>query len=322
MRKVISVFFIFLTLSACGGKTDQNKINIAVIGKAKTSYWDYVRLGAEAAGRDLGVKVRFFVPPTSAEDPAWQVRKIEELATESVDGIAFAASDPKSIAASILKAMKSEIPCIALDTDVSKSRHAYIGTGNYDAGQQSGEKMVELLGGKGKVAILTDPSAIESLQRTQGFRDVLAEHASVEVAAMIEKGGSAIQEADVDSLLNLHPDLSGIFCTSDTGGIATARAVQKANKAGKVNVICIGESSDVVKYVWDNVIQVAVSRRPYKMGYLSVLVLHNMARTGINNALMILPKSKMIDPGVVLITPSNVAQYIEDLKKLGIKVQF
>jgi len=321
VKKIIGLLFVALMLSACGSGTGQRRISIAVVGKAETPYWDDVKLGAEAAGRDLGVSVNFLAP--AKEDPAWQIRKIEELTAKPVDGIAFAASDPKSIAPSILKAMQSEIPCIALDTDVAKSRYAYIGTGNYYAGEQAGEKMVSLLGSQGKVAIVTDsPDNSDSLQRIRGFIDILAEHADVEIAATLEKESGVIHAADVESLLGSHPDLDGIFCASDSGGLAVAEAVKAANKVEQIKIVCIGESPDIMSLVQSNVIQAAIARKPYKMGYLGVLVLHNMARVGATNTLMILPTSKIIDTGIALVTPMNIIQYREHLKKLGVKVKF
>lgn len=314
VKKIVSVLFAALMFSACGG-SDQRKINIVVVGKAETSYWDDVRLGAEAAGRHLGVSVKFLAP--AKEDPAWQIRKIEELTVKTVDGIAFAATDPKSIAPSIVKAMQSEIPCIALDTDVPKSRDVYIGTGNYYAGQQAGERMVSLLNSKGKVAIVADSSENpDSLQRVRGFRDILAEYDDVEIVAASE------MKSGVESLLNSHPDLDGIFCASDSDGLAASEAVQNASKVEQIKIICIGESPGIMGLVRDKVIQAVIARRPYRMGYLSVLVLHNMARVGIASTLMILPESEMIDTGIALVTPLNIIMYREQLKKLGIKVKF
>lgn len=321
MKRIITVLIVVIVLSACGDRSAQRIINIAIVGRSETPFWNDVKLGAEAAGKELGVSVEFFVP--DKEDPAWQIKKIETLITKPVDGIAFAASDPKSIAPSILKAMDSEIPCIAVDTDMAKSRHAYIGTGNYQAGQQAGERMVSILEGKGAVAIVADPSVDpDSLQRVRGFRDILAGHAEVAIAATLEKESGVTQLSDVESLLKAHPELNGVFCASDASSLATAEAVQKASKVGQVKIVCIGESPGVMKFVRDDVIQAAVVRKPYKMGFLSVLVLCNMAKVGIPNTLMILPKSEIIDTGIALVTPMNIIQYREQLQKLGIKVEF
>jgi len=321
VKRIITALIVVLVFSACGDRPGQDTINIAIVGRSKTPFWNDVKLGAEAAAESLGVSVEFLVP--DKEDPAWQMKKIETLITKSVDGIAFAASDPKSIAPSILKAMDSEIPCIAVDTDMAKSRHAYIGTGNYQAGQQAGERMLSILEGKGKVAIVADPSVEpDSLQRVRGFRDILAEHAEVVIVATLEKESGVIQLPDVESLLNAHPELNGVFCASDASGLVTAEAVQKASKIEQLKIVCIGESPGIMRFVRDKVIQAAVVRKPYKMGYLSVLVLCNMAKVGIANTLTILPKSEIIDTGIALVTPMNIVQYREQLEKLGIKAEF
>ena len=319
MKKIIIVFIIVLLFSSC--TKNRKQIDIAILGKANDSYWNDVKLGAESAGKDLDVNVKFYVP--SREDPAWQIRKLEEIISKPIDGIAVAASDPKSIEPTMSGIVQSNIPCLALDRDVAKGRHAYIGTANYYAGQQAGESMAEILGYGGTVAIITDPSVPDFAQRIQGFRDIINEHENIGII-------SSITTSDIESLLGMDnsfgkpaiPNVKGIFCVSDSIGIVTAKALKKANQSDQVKVVCIGESPEVMKAVQENIIQVAISRRPYRLGYSCVLVLHNMIKSGINNTLIILPKSEIVDPGVVIVTPSNIDEYKEQLSKLGIKPRF
>ncbi len=313
MKKVISVLFAVLLLSACGDRAEQDRINIAIVGPARTPYWNDVELGAKAAGERLGVSVRFFAPVE--ENPAsWQIRKIGELISTPLDGLAFAAADPKSLTPIILKAMRSEIPCVAMDTDMGKSRNVYIGTGDYPAGEQAGGKLVSLLDNKGKIAIVAGFSSdIYSRKRVLGFRDALADNADMEIAATVEKENSVVQASDVEALLVSYPDLDGIFCASDSDAIAVAEAIQQADKAGQIEIVSIGESPGLLKYVKDNVIQATVARKPYRIGYLSILVLHNMAKVGIQNALRILPESGIIDTGIVLVTPMNIRKQLMEL---------
>ena len=175
----------------------------------------------------------------------------------------------------------------------------------------------------GSVAIVASFSTnTRSLKRIRGFRDALADSAHMEIAAKIEKETSAVQMSDVESLLGSFPDLDGIFCASDSDAIAAAEAIQKTGKTGLVKIISIGESPALMKYVRDDVIQVAIARRPYRIGYLSVLVLHNMAKVGIHRAMKILPESGMIDIGTTLVTPTSMDQYREELMNLGIEVAF
>ena len=164
MLKRITIFLLTtLVLASCGGGSAKHEPKIVVIGKANNAYWQNVKLGAEAAGKALGVDVAFSAP--EKEDSAWQIKKVEESIKKSVDGIAFAPSDPKSIAPSILKAMDADIPCIALDTDISKGRYAYVGTSNYRAGEQAGQKLAAILEDTGEIAILADfSSATDSIR--------------------------------------------------------------------------------------------------------------------------------------------------------------
>jgi ribose transport system substrate-binding protein len=67
-----------------------------------------------------------------------------------------------------------------------------------------------------------------------------------------------------------------------------------------------------------------VGQRPYDMGYLSVLVIYNMAKVGVENTLKILPKvvkedgtvDYIIDTGVDIVTEENVDQFYEYAKKI------
>lgn len=312
-------------ISSCGDNRNQKKIEIAIIGKADNSYWNEVKVGVEAASKKLGVKVNYYLPPK--DDPAWQIRKLEDIISKPVDGIAVAASDPKSITTLMGNIMKAEIPCVALDTDVPKGRHVYIGTRHYYAGQQAAEAISELLGTETEIGIITDPSVPDYLQTVQGFKDVLAEHNDLKVSETLEIDYRKIQPEDVEHWLGSgstrsESKIKGIFCVSDSIGLAVAKAIEKAGKANQIKIVCIGESSELMKAVRQNIIQVAISRRPYRLGFSSVLVLYDMIKAGINDTLIILPKSEMLDLDVIMVTPDNINEYRQKLSNLGVKADF
>ncbi|HGJ65297.1 TPA: sugar ABC transporter substrate-binding protein, partial [bacterium] len=201
----------------------------------------------------------------------------------------------------------------------------YIGTRHYYAGQQSAEAMMELLDPESEIGIITDPSVPDFLQSVQGFKDMFAENKGFKISKILEKDYRTIQPEDIEiwignSRSNL--EINGIFCVSDSIGLATAKTIEKMGKSGQIKIVCIGESMEIMKLVKQNVIQVAISRRPYRLGYSSVIVLQNMIKAGIRDTLMILPKSEMIELGVVTVTPSNIDDYRKQLLKWGIKTEF
>jgi ribose transport system substrate-binding protein len=62
------------------------------------------------------------------------------------------------------------------------------------------------------------------------------------------------------------------------------------------------------------------------MGYLSVVLLYNMIKIGVNNTLVLLPKSEggdvIIDTGIDVVTKENLANYVELLDKWGVQHTF
>ena len=114
MRKALIFLLVILLFSSCSNKKKQ--LDVVIIGKADDSYWNDVKVGAEAAGNDLGINVKFLAPPK--QDPAWQIRKLEEVIGNSVDGIAVAPSDSKSITSLMTRVVQSDIPCLALETAI------------------------------------------------------------------------------------------------------------------------------------------------------------------------------------------------------------
>ena len=58
------------------------------------------------------------------------------------------------------------------------------------------------------------------------------------------------------------------------------------------------------------------------MGYLSVVLLANMVRVGVENTMMLLPKNEegdvIIDTGVDVVTKDNLKDYVKLLQKWGV----
>ncbi|ABV32927.1 MULTISPECIES: sugar-binding protein [Pseudothermotoga] len=304
-------------------------MTIGVIGKSVHPYWSQVEQGVKAAGKALGVDTRFFVP--QKEDINAQLQMLESFIAQRFDGIAIAPSDPTAVMPTIKKALEAGIPVITLDTDSPESgRYVYIGTDNYQAGYSAGLIMRELLNGRGKIVIGTGSlTAMNSLQRIQGFKDAIAgtEIQILDTLNDEEDGARAVSLAE--SALNAHPDLDAFFGVYAYNGPSQALVVKNAGKAGKIKIVCFDTTTDILQYVKEGVIQATMGQRPYMMGYLSVVTLYLMSKTGVQNTLAMLPKVEaegitdyVIDTGVDIVTPQNLSNYLETMEKLGIPIKF
>jgi len=308
---------------ADAGEVKQETIEVAVLGKSVAAYWNEVEAGTKAAEKDLGLKATFYVP--QQEDVQEQLSRLEDFIAKGVNGIAFAASDPNAVKKVVSKALEKDIHCITLDTDAPDTgRYVYIGTGNYEAGKIAGEKMVELLGGNGKVAIgVGSITAQNALDRINGFKEAIKGTKIYIVEPILndkEDMDTAIQNAN--GILQTHPDLVGFYGVYAINGPAAATAIEKAGKAGIIKIVCFDTTPDIMGHVIAGTIQATIAQKPFMMGYLSVAVLYNIARIGKDKTLMMLPKSKIIDTGVTVVTPDTVEKYRQELQDMGIQVEF
>ena len=99
--------------------TQEKDVTIAVITHGEgDSFWAVAKKGAEQAGKDLGVTVKY---SESANDPQEQAQLIEAAVTEEVDGIAVSAPDPDAIQDSVKTAIDAGIPVITLNSGAEES---------------------------------------------------------------------------------------------------------------------------------------------------------------------------------------------------------
>jgi len=310
-------------------KTEEaKKIRIGVLGKSVHPYWDVVRLGMEDAARKLNVDAEFYVPPT--EDIPKQIEILETWIAQGFDGISFAPSDPSSVIPVIKRATEAGIYCISQDTDAPQSdRLCYIGTSNYTAGKIAGKKMAEILNYKGEVAICTGSiTAMNSLERMQGFRDAVADYSDIKIVEPVlvdnEDTAKAVELAGT-ALLN-NPDLDAFFGVYAFNGPSAAKAVKAAGKTGKVHVVAFDTTDEHLFMINDGLIDAAIGQRQYFMGYLSVVALRDMAQAGKEATMMLMPETEegdvIIDTGVDVVTKDNLANYVKMLDKWGVKHEF
>jgi ribose/xylose/arabinose/galactoside ABC-type transport system permease subunit/ABC-type sugar transport system substrate-binding protein len=257
-----------------------DRLTIAIVGKASGGeYWLAVKAGAERKGRELGVEVLWQGTP-SETDVAKQIDLVENLIQRRVDGIAVAPTDASALSPIIANGLKAGIPIVTVDSDsAAKDRHSYIGTDNRAAGVLAGQEMVRLLGGRGKVAIVTGVLGAQNLrQRCDGFREGIAGSQLELLAEQSDGGDRAKALAIAENVLVANPDVAGFFADTAIGGPAVAQALIARGLVGKVKVLSFDTTPALLGYLDEGAVQGLVAQKPERMGELAVEMLVDKAR--------------------------------------------
>src|ERR687895_383652 len=288
MRRLALVFLMLvagvLVLAGCGGDDDEGggggqddvaltqekDVTIAVITHgAGDSFWSVAKKGAEDAGKDLGVTVKY---SESNNDPQEQTQLIEAAVTEQVDGIAVSAPDPDAIRDSVKTAIDAGIPVVTLNSGAEESADlgavTHVGQTETIAGEGAGSQLKEA-GATKIICIIHEQGNVGLNQRCEGAKEGFGgevENLQVAGAADISTTLTEIQsklesDTSVDAVLALNPDIA----------MAARDAVAGANSEATVATFDL--SGDVVAAIKDGSIAFAVDQQQYLQGYLPVVFL-------------------------------------------------
>jgi len=276
---------------------------VAIVPKLVHPFFEDTRIGAEQKAQELGVDFQWSAPQTG--DPAIQVRMIEDLVSRQVNAIVISPNDPSSVMPVIADAMGRGILVMTFDSDSPDSeRVMYIGTDNRTAGRVQGETLNELIGGQGKVGIVTGGlGALNLNERIEGLRSALAPE--VEVVEPVATDDDAQKALGVsEALLRANPDLAGIACVSATGAPAVAQVLAGPEFAERqIQVVAFDDLEETKRAIEDGVVAATMVQRPVQMGVLSIQWANDIL-TGAAT-----PTCAIVDTGVTVVNLENLDNY-------------
>jgi len=321
MKKVITAIVlvalaVVFASAGCKQKADESDdtYRIAVIPKGTTHiFWKSIHAGAIKAQEELkaaGVNVEvIWKGPLKEDDRESQIRVVESFVTRGVTGIVLAPLDDAALRMPVKDAVDNGIPVVIIDSGLNSDDYtSFVATDNYVGGRKGGQRLAEILDGKGKVIMLRyQEGSASTMNREQGFLDVLKEkYPDIEVLSASQYGGATTESAYQASENLLAPlrtadgglSIDGIFCPNESTAFAMLRALEDSNLAGKVKYVGFDSSERLVQGLRNGHIHGLVLQDPINMGYLGVktLVAHLQNRK----------VEKQIDTGSAVATPENM----------------
>ncbi len=292
--------------AAAGAAVGKRKI--AVIPKGTThDFWKSVHAGAEKARQELGDVEVVFRGPEKEDDREQQIALVENFVSDKVDAIVLAPLDDKALVSPARRAMAAKVPVVVIDSGLAgepgKDFASFVATDNHRGGQLAGERMREVLGGKGKVLLLRyQEGSASTMERERGFVEVIAKAEGMELIDPKRYAGATratAQEAS-ENLLTAHTDMVGIFCPNESSTFGMLLALRARGLAGKVRFVGFDASPGLVKALADKELDGLVVQNPMKMGYLGV-------KTAAD-AIAGRPVELRVDTGVAMVTPDNMTK--------------
>ncbi len=252
----------------------QKQRRIAVIPKGTAHvFWQSVHAGATAAGRDFHEEILWDGPPNET-DYSRQLEIFDSMLNRHVDGVVVAAADRTTLNASLDRAARENIPVVVFDSGVDSSNYlTFVATNNYAAGQMAARKLAQLLNGKGNIAIIAHaPGSASTMDRESGFKDVMAkEFPALRIAAeQYSMSDRAKGMAVTENILTAHPELDGLFASSEPSSVGAAQALKSRGLAGKIKFVAFDSSEGLVEDLSAGVIDALVAQDPFKIGYEGV----------------------------------------------------
>ena len=301
-----ALFLIFLLLMTAGcAKSDKKIIGVVPKG-ANHIFWQTVHAGAIKAASEGGYEVEWNAP-TLEIDSSRQIEIVESMVNKRLAGIVLAPVDKNALVAVVERAAAAGVPVSIFDSAIdTDKRISFVATNNEEGGRMAARRMGEILGGKGKVAVIGFMAGSAStMEREHGFQDEIHKKfpAMNIVGLLFGMADRSKAMAATENVLTAHPDLAGLFADNES---SLAGAVQALKTRGAKNVKLVGfdASDQLITDMKAGFIDSLVVQNPFKMGYESTraIVQKLKGETPIAN----------IDSGATLVKP-------EDLEKAEIK---
>ena len=110
------------------------------------------------------------------------------------------------------------------------------------------------------------------MDRERGFKDALGkEFPGVRIVAeQYSMSDRAKGMAATENILTAHPNLDGVFASSEPSSVGAAQALKSRGLAGKIKFVAFDSSEGLVEDLSGGTIDALVAQDPFKIGFEAV----------------------------------------------------
>jgi rhamnose transport system substrate-binding protein len=295
-----------------GPEAAPEQVRIAMVVKnLGNSFFEACRDGGLEAIDDLGGNIELIYQGPSTPTAEGQIEIIDSLIAQKVDAIAISANDVDALVPICKKAMNSGVKVISFDSGIApEGRILHLApSGDEFIGRSQVRMMAELIDYEGQIAILSASSqATNQNAWIEWMKKELEkpEYSKMELVTVVygdDLSDKSYREAM--GLFKSYPNLRGIISPTTVGIAATAKALEDAGKAGKIELTGLGLPSEMKQYIKDGTCRKMSLWNPIDLGYSATYICYGLVNGDIKGT-----KGETMDVGrmgEITIGDGNVA---------------
>jgi ribose transport system substrate-binding protein len=274
---LMGVLVVIALLAGCSSSdtgSESDKPYIPVISKGfQHQFWQAVKTGSEQAAAEYNVEITFEGPESEAMVDK-QVEMFQTALDKNPAAICLAAVDSKAFEPLLQKAKEAGIPVIGFDSGVdSDIPVTTAATDNIAAAAMAADKMSELIGGEGEVAVIAhDQTSRTGIDRVDGFvGKVESDYPNITVVDVQYGGGDQLKSTDLaKAIIQAHPNLKGFFGANEGSIIGVLNAVKELGMEGQIVVIGYDSGQQQMDAIRSGAEAGAITQNPIGIGYKCV----------------------------------------------------
>jgi inositol transport system substrate-binding protein len=184
-----------------------------------------------------------------------QISQTENFIARGVDAIILNPYDKEGSAHAVELVLQAHKPIVVVNAIVSnlQKASAYVGSEDAEAGRLAAQRIMDLLHGKGSLAVIHGPSGHSAeAQRSDGIHQVLAKYPDARIVVEQTANWDRAQALNLmQNWLASGRKIDAVIAQNDEMALGACKAIEAAGKLKDIAVIGIDAIPDALKAVAD-----------------------------------------------------------------------
>lgn len=277
MKRLLSFALALLLLGGCtahdaGQGVQNHSTTIAVLLKSMGNpHWQEMRSGLQDAASKYGVEL-ILLYPENETDTNQQTMIFRDILEQKPDALLWAPCNSLLGPQMELLAEQAGVPLFTVDTRADNTDAPFIGVDSTLVGTMAAEYLGETFDYAGQFAVIAGPQSQSChFERAGGFLSTMRQYPNIDIVAIryTDSNFDSGMEATRD-ILEVYPDLDGIFCTSAVMALGAVEQVKATFLQNSVQIVTVDTQPDALAAVSNGLISGLITQDGYDIGYKAI----------------------------------------------------